>query len=339
MWKPYNCAVATNRQMLHLGIRAWSRAWKVDVKGSVTFSITIVAFLFAVEYFTAKPSLNIVILRMPYGYYMDSVLSFYEERGLDLPRLFTEDPSLAKLFTENTRPMDPNYIPLDAGTPDEEVIEAIARGQDIGWFVEYMTKQLESQIERYTFVKHIYGGGLDERGFYREEDFKPIREYVKSKSSATEYYIFLAALIRSREIGNTVFVKNDGDVDLSNIRITFPAPLSKITSSRADNLLNYRADTALLYELTVDDIKLAVHLPSLKKGEFASLDIRTRENEINSKEIFYSYEQDRLIKKRRVSVVFVIVFILSLARQMAKGDNLKAERSAVSGMADRAGVQ
>jgi hypothetical protein len=330
MWKPYDCSFAQKGEVVELASRCCLYLKKVDLKGVlsyVTSTITIVAFLMAAEYFTAKPSLRIEVHSDPHGYYIDSLLGYYRVNKIAFPKQLMEDQSLRTVFSREVKSTDPNYTDIGAGTSDEEHIGAIVKGQDLGSFVEYLTVQLERQIDKYTYFKHVYGYS-DERGFYDEQRFKPVRDYIRSKLSTNDYYIFLAAMIRSREVAHLVYIKNDGDLDLKNIRVTFPAPLSKVTESRANNILSVRPATSLLHEIVIGTSDVTLRLPSLKKGQFLTLDIRTRENEIKSDEIFTSYERDTVLNGGRVLNYFLFVlgtiFVLS---RVCQGSKSRAEQS------------
>jgi len=257
---------------------------------------------------------------------MDSLLKFYQANNIHFPKQLMEDKSLRKLFARDTNLMDPNRVKIASWISDEELIGAIVRGQEIGSFVEYRIEQLERQIGKYTYIKHISGGYMDDRGFYDEQKFRPTLDYIRSKLSTSDYYIFLAALIHSREVGQAVFIKNDGDLDLKNVRVTFPAPLSKVTDSRANNILSCRPNTSLLHEVVDGTSDITLRLPSFKKGEFLSLDIRIRENEINRNEVFTSYERDNLIDRSRAFLYFflilIIMFVFNIGlRILIKGGN------------------
>ncbi|MBL7152130.1 MAG: hypothetical protein ISS79_00310 [Phycisphaerae bacterium] len=320
MWKPYNCPVAQREEIVNLTKKAFLCLSKCDVKDLlhyITSAIAIVAFLLAVDYFSAKPSLRIGIGPHPRGYHMDSLLEYYQANNITFPKQLMEDQSLHKLFARDTKSVDPNHVHILGGTPDEAIIGAIVKGQEIGSFVEYRIDKLERQIGKYTYIRHVYGY-MDDRGFYDEQKFTPTLEYIETKISRIDYYIFLAALIRSREVDHTVFITNDGDIDLKNVRVTFPAPLSKVTASRTKNILNCRANTSLLHEILESTSDLTLRLPSFKKGESLCLHIRTRENQINSNEVFESYQRDKLIDKARALLYFflilIIIFALSLNR-------------------------
>ena len=311
MWKPYNCSVAQKEQietlarkaLLYLSIRNLK-----DLLWYIISAITIVAFLLAVDYFSAKPSLRISIYTRNMGYYIDSLLYYYQANNISFPKQLMEDQSLRKLFTRDT-PMDPNQVYITGWLSDEALIGAIVRGQEIGSFVEYRIEQLERQIGKYTYTKQIYGY-VDDRGFYDEQKFRPILDYIKSKLSTNDYYIFLASLIHSREVNQTIFITNDGDLNLKNVRMTLPSPFSKVSDSRSNNILSCRPDTSLLHEVVYGTSEITLRLPSFKKGESLSLNIRTRENEINKSEVFTSYEQENIIDRSRVILYFFLILII-----------------------------
>jgi len=312
MWKPNNCSFAQIKPIVNFARKALLYLSIRDIKDLLWYiisAISIVAFLLAVDYFVAKPSLRIGINTTPRGYYMDSLLKFYQANNIHFPKQLKEDKSLRKLFARDTNMIDPNYVNITGWISDEELIGAIVRGQEIGSFVEYRIDQLERQIGKYTYTKHIYGY-IEDRGYYDEQKFRPTLDYIRSKLPKSDYYIFLAALIHSREVFNTVFITNDGDIDLKNVRVTLPSPFSKVTDSRANNILSCRPATSLLHEV-VDGISgITLRLPSLKKGESLSLYIRTRENEIKRCEVFTSYERDNLIDRYRVILYFFLILII-----------------------------
>jgi len=316
MWKPYNCSVAQKEELVNLVRKAFLCLSKIHLKDLLEYirsAITIVAFLLAVDYFAAKPSVRIVIHPMPKGYYMDSLLRYYQANNLDFPKQLMEDQSLRKIFARDTRLLDPNYVLIWSGMSDEELIRAIVRGQqEVGGWVKYMIEQLEKQIGKYTYFKHAYAY-MDERGYHDEQQFRPILDYIRSKLSTTDYYIFLTALIYSREVDHVIYITNDGDLDLKNVRITFPAPLSKITNSRANNILSCRPSTSLLHQIVDGTSETTLRLPWLKKGEGATLNIRAREHEINRNEVFTSYERDNLIDRGRAFLYFFLILIITFA--------------------------
>lgn len=285
-----------------------------DLIGFVTSAITIVAFLVAVDFFSAASSLYISVKTSHLGYYMDSLKKYYTDNNLKFPDQIYENKSLNKIFSQSLNKRNPNYIDQGDADSDELAVKAIANGQDIttSGFVEYRIKKLEKQLDNYTYEKHVYSSNNDGRGFYDEQDFRPVLDIIQSKLSKEEYYTFLVALIRSRECFHNMFIKNDGDVDLKNVKITIPAPLSKVTEGREKNILSYEVAGKLLHEVAGGTVDLTIYLPSLKKGQLLSLQITTRENQIKSEEIFYSYDRNNIINKYRILLYFCIILLAML---------------------------
>lgn len=106
MWKPYNCSFEQKDELVNLAKKAFLYFSKCDLKDLLrytTSAITIVAFLLAVDYFAAKPSLRIGFNPRLRGYYMDSLLGYYHANNINFPKQLKEDQSLRKLFTRDTK--------------------------------------------------------------------------------------------------------------------------------------------------------------------------------------------------------------------------------------------
>ena len=97
--------------------------------------------------------------------------------------------------------------------------------------------------------------------------------------------------------------------------MTFLAPVSKVTEGRANNILSYEVNSTLLHEIIHGTSDITVRLPSFKKGDLFSLEIRTRENEIDRNEVFTSYERDNPINGRSAILwSFGILICISIFR-------------------------
>ena len=69
------------------------RFWKLELDGTkliqiVVCTISVIAFLEGIRYFSAKPSLQIKVHPTPYGYFMDTVRSFYQKKQIRNSRNF-----------------------------------------------------------------------------------------------------------------------------------------------------------------------------------------------------------------------------------------------------------
>ena len=101
--------------------------------------------------------------------------------------------------------------------------------------------------------------------------------------------------------------------------------MSKVTETRANNILSCIVSGTLLNEVVDGTSNIALRLSSFKKGEFLSLDIRTRENEIDRNEVFTSYERDNLIDKARAFLYFFLILIIMFALSVVLRVLSKAE--------------
>lgn len=272
----------------------------------IIYTISIVAFLAAIEYFSAKSSLSVTVINSPLGYCMDTVKNFYKTNNLEIPKSLIEDDKLTKLFTEETSFVDDNYIFETGSTSSYDLITAIKQGQNIGmltWYIE----QLEAQIGKYHYRKFC-DVWISRGEFYQEDKFSDILKYIKTKLTPQEYFIFLTALLFSREIENTIWIKNNGDIDLKDIVIIIPSPLSKITDSRGNNILATRIISTDVHKIKKMPDNVEIYLPNLKKNHIFDLCITTRENQIENNELFYSFKEEKCINKLRMLVTGIIIF-------------------------------
>ena len=88
--------------------------------------------------------------------------------------------------------------------------------------------------------------------------------------------------------------------------------MSKVTETR-DSILHWEVVGSLLNEVVDNEFSIVLYLPSLKRGEFVGLVARTRENEVVAKDIFSTYERDKLVDKRKVYGYFFLILMVMLA--------------------------
>lgn len=284
----------------------------------IVYTISIVAFLTAIDYFSKKLSLNIGIHPQSSGYYMDTVEKFYKQNEIELPQIFLEGSQFAWVFKKEKDFKD--HVTIGDGTSDEDLIRAIKKGQEMGGYVHRRIEHLERQIENYHYKKHIYVG-FESRGFYPEKDFKKPLSVIKNQLLPEEYYIFLSALIFSREVRHIIFIKNDGEIDLKDLTIVIPSPLSKITERRDNNILDVELVGSFLHQIKQNSDTVMISLPFFKKGETFSLDVITRENELDKNDIFYSFKELKPINLKRLAITGIITFFcMALLALFFKGN-------------------
>ena len=118
-------------------------------------------------------------------------------------------------------------------------------GRDLGsYYISRRIEMLEDHLDKYRYRKHLwmYEGSAE---YYSKKDGKGILNYLRPKLSEEEYFCFLAALVHSRSITNVIFIKNDGGLDLQELKIFVVEPLSKVTEERENSILGYRINTTL----------------------------------------------------------------------------------------------
>lgn len=272
-------------------------------------AITIVAFFYAAGYFSKRASLKVSVILIPtsHRFYMDTVPEFYKRNNIVLPQLFYEDEMLKKMIPEGTDDMD-EYINIADGTSDLDVIKAIKRGQKTG-LIGRRIELLEPHMKKLRYYKHIYDG-TDFRGFHPYEQVDALLKYTKGKLTCEEYYTFLCAVIFSREVSHNIYIENTGDVDLKEINLTIPAPLSKVTESRDGNILNFEEiPRTLLSYIQESSNAITLSLPRLKRKEHFTLQVTTRENQIEEGDILRSFSSDRAINKVALILLPIVVFL------------------------------
>lgn len=303
-------------------IRKWNIAKKFQL---VTFSITISGTLLALDHFSAQSSLSIRIRRLHIDYSMDATKSFYETNDLRIPT------PLRPLFTLQHREAE-NYTTIDGGMSDVEIIEMLRNNRDKGdsaW-VSMRTEKLEKQIGVYHHDRRFFIWSDQYTG---EDQFRKILEIAKATSiSYFEYYVFLCAAINTREILQNVLISNTGDLELRDLKIVIPSPVSEIVKSRHDNILNYEFVGFNLHEIKDDPNSVIITTPSLKKGKSISLRMSTKENELDKREFLYSFKEHHTVDKFRflwtTLTIFALVTLLTVFFHGKKQDSGTLEKEA-----------
>lgn len=271
----------------------------------VIHAISIVAFLTAIDYFSKKSSIRIEIYPEPAGYHMDTVEKFYKENEIELPQIFREGGQFSWMFKKEKDFKD--YVSMGDAASDEDLIRAIKKGQKIGGYVHRRIEHLERQMEKYHYKKTLYLG-LESGIFYPKEYFKKPLSLLKKQLSPEDYYIFLSALIFSREVYHNIFITNDGEIDLRDLTIVIPSPLSKITERRENNILDAKMVDSYLHQINKNTDTTIISLPFLKKGEAFSLNVITRENELEKDSFFYSFKEAKTIDLKKLILTGIITF-------------------------------
>lgn len=275
----------------------------------LTSSLVIVALLQATNYFTSEASLELSIWGETRQYQPDLLTQFYRDNELEFPDVF-HDKRIRKLFSDSSIFPD-SYIMVADGTSDIEVLQALKNGQKVGWYLKRRITQLEQHLEESTFVKHIYR--FNESISIIPKDGIPLLiNFIEKNTSKEEYYTFLIALISARVIDQNVMVRNDSEVDLKDIVIIIPAPVSKLTEVRIGSILGFSIIGNLIYDVDEKEDRLIWRIPSLPKGEHLNLKVTSRDTQLKQSELSSLFQSDKRLEKSTIYWSIPIAFMLLL---------------------------
>lgn len=272
----------------------------------LTTTIGLVAFLLAINYFTAKPEITMQIgnvsPRFQVYYEYHNVKKFYKENDLKMPRVIEEDKSLGYLFKKD-RSLDFGILGYQS-TP--YYINNYLKHQ--GLPVDVLKLQidtLEAQLDNFRSKEDrasVRGGSAI--------NIKDICSHYKNILSYQEYFIFISAILRTRVIENYVSFETAGDVNLNNIILKIYSPLSAVNQNRTGNIKNIRLSSLYNISHNIKDLGVyyVVEIPFLESGKKFMVDVITKENMITSEEIILDYDYSPFIKITNLWIYLIIIF-------------------------------
>lgn len=272
----------------------------------IIHTLTIVAFVGALDYFSKKASIIITPYTRTNGFYKNSIKKFYTENDLSIPLVFNEFKSLR--FLSENEIVEEHDILIGGTTSNLDFIKALIKGRKIPESLKTRRiDKLKEQIKNYSFKKQSYVYISEE--FYEEQMVFEMLTQIEPRLTQEDYIVFLCALIQSREIHQSIAIENNGDIDLKNLKIIFPAPISKVSESRNNNIYDFNIESLIPHDVVLNSEDLTINLLSLKKGEIFSFAVFTKENKIERNEISYSYDAKKLVDKEKALHLGIDVFI------------------------------
>jgi hypothetical protein len=286
----------------------------------LTQAVALAAFLAGINYFSKVPSVqHDVRTPIPIGYSLEDLQEFYTIHDIKMPDVFSTDPKLRELFFKEQRR---DVGGIDAGMSNTDLIDTLKQKKwastSVSAFLEKRIINLEKHIDKYEYRKRIYV--FDGSPYVTEADFDPVREYLKKQLSQEDYFVFLNALIYTRKISNSVYLKNNGGLDLVNLKIYVSFPLTTTSESRNDNMLSHEYLGRQVHQIRIRRDYLEAEFPKLARGEHVNLLIVTRENRISESDVWYTYQAERSIDQGRVlwnlSIIVIVLIILRLPDEL-----------------------
>jgi hypothetical protein len=290
-------------------LSAFLGAYGGQFLSSVETTIVIIAFLYAVDYFTANSSINVSVPHFPEARYdVSRVSSFYAINNIDLP-----DTSLHSLLRpmfrgDHNRP--DGYINVWSGSTEQEILQALKKGQSEDDFLSvWRIKELEQRLRETTYKRQLFG--WDGEG-YDQATVEEILATVKEGLSVKEYYELVVALMSSRVFDNMIYITNSGETNLTDVTVTIPAPVSRISGDRSNTILGCALITQVLTDHEVLKGKTLVHAEALEPGQWVNARISTTEFALDTTEFSATYTSSRVFHKQMLWVWFSIVWIVVL---------------------------
>lgn len=271
----------------------------------ITSTIAIVAFLFGAHFFTSKAGLKVEneMLFSP-GISLQLISEFYVANDKDIPS------ALKQFFPEQGFLDDSNIV--TSTSPEIYTLKSIDHLSKVDGFFKEKISKLESVLGTYDFKSTIAGTGYMFDGYVAIKDFKNLLKEAKKVLTEKDYYIFLIAGLNSHCIHNNVQIRNVGDIDLKNIKVYIYSPESRVTGKRDRNIIKTLFASKILHEIRNDIDGITIQIPMLKRNKSFFLTVVSKENQINTDEIFYSYQNDYVIDKAKLIWIFLGLFMLML---------------------------
>lgn len=273
-------------------------------------AIAITTFLTALDYFSAKPSLSIrsFFIKSEAHFMTNYIKEFYIINEISTPKAIFNDILLKKLFDDyNTSFPSPLSNPNASG---KETIEAIKNSKRVfsNYTFDRRTDRLIDQLGKYEYKKRVWSSSTGT--LIQKVTIKNILDYAKKVLDNKDYYIFLCSVLHSRMIDNSISVKNDGEVDLSNIEIIVPYPYTHFYGNRQNSLISESVYGHPLHTSKKFNDHIIYQIPKLKVNESLFLTIYTRENRIDSDEIATKYEAVKYVNKKQSLWTCACLFLI-----------------------------
>lgn len=275
----------------------------------IAVAIAIVGLFAALEYFTGRASLRTTFDGSMHHirsarYSVAGLADFYAENSLKIPDV------LDRYISSKSRSFDLNAPPYNVHAPDLDWVRFFNNEEDnnenANQELAYRIDMLERTMEEYECKALVFMYRSD--GFYDEKAVKKLLNAIRPELTDKDYYFFLAGLIYSRQIAETSFITNNGDLDLSQLEIRIASPFSRIARNRNNNIMDIELSSLIPHSINRDAREAVIRLPILRKGESITLRTVTRENRISTSDITYTYKETRMLNKKRIACTSLIVF-------------------------------
>jgi hypothetical protein len=280
-------------------------------------------------------------------YDIKELRSFYKMYQLPFPKTTQSDPRVRRIFNPNEMDLEvekkhSNILSISIAKSDIEYLisinSSITHFKDtssgflsiIPYFITSTEKQLDTlQWHKNTGITNILEDDLDS---YETS----IRKLFKQKFSELEYYTFICALLYARRVENEIYIENNSEIDLEDIKILIPSPESKITGGKMNNILGVESDyiPLITYNARKEENSLIIDIPRMKPKDFLQVAIITRENEILASSILSSFKEKPTINKPRAlkttGIILTTLMVVQLLLYKKPSDENNATQKRIA---------
>lgn len=288
-------------------------------------AIVISAFFAAIDTFSREPKLTIIDLyterqekhrRLFVSHSIERFKEFYKKYDFKMPDAILENRNIKRLLITDHVP-EIFYLAnkLLSASEVEFIKEIISKDtildeKDINEHVKMkLASGFESHLFKYEYQKAMFQ--VDTKGHVIEDNqLKAIVKLLKPKLTDMEFYLFINAILYSREISNVFWVKNIGEIKLREIVVTVYPPVSSLTQERTGNISEFKFMDNSPRKTDISDDKILISIPELEPGKLITLQFKTIENRLTTGHFSYTFKSDRVINKTLYISVAIGLFIL-----------------------------
>jgi hypothetical protein len=281
----------------------------IDYFQIITTTIAIVAFLLGIEYFSDRSELKMSVQqhipRFSTYYQLQDIEDFYLKNKISLPEVIRNDQKYGYLF--KTDPQD-DFIGLYESTP-YYIKNYLKDGKIDSVLLDFFSDSLFAHLDSYRYKEDKI-----EVNHRHSFDIKEVLSHYKKLLSDEEYYLFIAAVLRTREIQNSIFFDPMGNVEFYNIRIEIHSPNSFVNKNRSNNLkrIKFASNFDILYMVQGKDDYKIIEIPKLYKEQKFSFIVYTRENFLTEREVKLSYDYKPYKDNTEIWFLSGLIFIILL---------------------------
>lgn len=286
----------------------WCSRYDISILYEVViYSAAIVGLFSALDYFSTSPSVLIGSEVFSKGTTHKKIINFYSDNGFDLP-----DTVKKQFGIIGKIPRTVERLYVTNLLSDKEIMACLKNKNCRQDYLDIKIDEMLTAVENPRY--QLSGDGIMSEGYVRTENvIREMENELKKGLNKHDYLTFLYSMVFSRTVENKITIENTGDIDLINMEVIIPSPYSRLTQTRENNLLSVKYGPASVYQLKGYDDRIVLKIPKLQIGQKFIYVILTKENSIESNEIIYSFEANRVINKLRAILLWVVLLVIMLA--------------------------